>query len=84
VAEVEGIAFPLQMTPVPTLRAGERVRLRFAPRSRITLEVRTLRDVVAAERQAGRPVCPGVLAELGEQPHASLRPGQTGAGSGNL
>jgi hypothetical protein len=84
VAEVEGIAFPLQMTTVPTLRAGERVRLRFAPRSRLTLQIQTLREVVAAERMAGRDVCPGVLAELGEQPHVSFRPGPTGASSGNM
>jgi hypothetical protein len=68
VVEVEGVPFPLQMTPVPALREGERVRLRFAPRSRLTLAVHTLREVVAAERLAGRPVCAGVLAELGEQP----------------
>jgi hypothetical protein len=83
VAEVEGIAFPLQMTPVPTLRAGERVRLRFAPRSRLTLQIQTFREVVAVERMAGRPVCPGVLAELGEQPPARLRPGPGEATSGS-
>lgn len=65
VVEVEGLLFPLQVTPVPTVRPGERVRLRFAPRSRITLGIQTLREVVAAERLAGRPPCPGVLAELG-------------------
>lgn len=68
VAEVEGVLFPLQMTVIPTLRAGERVWLRFAPRSRITFGIRTLREVVAAERLAGRSPCPGVLAELREQP----------------
>ena len=75
VAEIEGVLFPLQMTPVPNLRPGERVRVRFAPQSRITLGIRTLRDVVAAERLAGRSVCPGVLAEVGEAPPASPRPG---------
>lgn len=64
VAEVEGVIFPLQMTPVPTLRPGERVRLRFAPRSRLTLGIRTLREVIAEERLAGRPVCPAALAEV--------------------
>ncbi len=68
VAEVEGALFPLQMTVVPALRAGERVWLRFAPRSRITFGIQTLREVVAAERLAGRSPCPGVLAELREQP----------------
>lgn len=70
VAEVEGALFPLQLTTVPALRPGERVHLRFAPRSRITFDVRTLREVVAAERLAGRPVCSAALAELelGERP----------------
>ena len=68
VAEVEGALFPLQMTVIPALRAGERVWLRFAPRSRITFGIQTLREVVAGERLAGRSPCPGVLAELGEQP----------------
>ena len=68
VAEVEGALFPLQMNVVPALRAGERVWLRFAPRSRITFGMQTLREVVAAERLAGRSPCPGVLAELREQP----------------
>jgi hypothetical protein len=68
VVEVEGTSFPLQMTPVPALREGERVRLRFAPRSRITLRIETLREVITAERLAGRPVCAGAVAELGE-PH---------------
>ncbi|MBI2113747.1 MAG: hypothetical protein HYT85_01485 [candidate division NC10 bacterium] len=68
VAEVEGALFPLQMTVIPALRAGERVWLRFAPRSRITFGIQTLREVVAAERLAGRAPCPGILAELGEQP----------------
>ncbi len=75
VAEIEGVLFPLQMTPVPNLRPGERVRVRFAPQSRITLGIRTLRDVVAAERLDGRSLCPGVLAELGEAPSAISRPG---------
>ena len=70
VAEVEGTMFPLQMTPVPGLRPGERVRLRFAPRSRLTLRIDTLREVVAAEVRAGRVPCPGVLAELQETPEA--------------
>lgn len=83
VAEVEGIPYPLQMTPVPALRVGERVRLRFAPRSRLTLQIQTLRDFVAVERLAGRPVCSGVLGELGEQPHARLRSGTGEATSGN-
>lgn len=64
VAEVDGVMFPLQMTPVPALRPGERVRLRFAPRSRLTLGMRTLREVIADERLAGRPVCPAALAEV--------------------
>ena len=68
VVEVEGTRFPLQLTPVPVLRLGERVHLRFAPRSRITFSIRTLREVVAAERLAGRPPCPAALAELGEKP----------------
>lgn len=68
VAEVDGVLFPLQMTVIPALRAGERVWLRFAPRSRITFGIQTLREVVAAERLAGRSPCPGVLAELREQP----------------
>ncbi len=83
VAEIEGVLFPLQMTPVPNLRPGERVRVRFAPQSRITLEIRTLRDVVAAERLAGRSLCPGVLAALGEEPTASPRPDPGGAGPGS-
>jgi hypothetical protein len=70
VAEVEGSMFPLQMTPVPGLRPGERVRLRFAPRSRLTLRIDTLREVVAAEVRAGRVPCPGALAELQETPEA--------------
>ncbi len=74
VAEIEGVLFPLQMTPVPHLRPGERVRVRFAPQSRITLGIRTLRDAVAAERLAGRSVCPGVLAELGQEPPATPPP----------
>lgn len=68
VAEVEGALFPLQMTVIPALRAGERVWLRFAPCSRITFGIQTLREVIAAERLAGRAPCPGVLAELREQP----------------
>jgi hypothetical protein len=70
VAEVDGALFPLQLSTVPVLRRGERVHLRFAPRSRITFEIRTLREVVVAERLAGRPVCPAALAELepGERP----------------
>jgi hypothetical protein len=68
VAEVEGSMFPLQMTPVPGLRPGERVRLRFAPRSRLTLRIDTLREVVAAELRAGRVPCPAALAELEEKP----------------
>ncbi len=83
VAEIEGTLFPLQVTPIPDLRPGERVRVRFAPRSRIALEVRTLRDVVAAERLAGWPVCPGVLAELGERPQACSLPGSGGGGPGD-
>ncbi len=83
VAEVEGIPYPLQITPVPALRVGERVRLRFAPRSRLTLQIQTLRDIVAVERLAGRPVCPGVLVELGEQTPATLRPGPGEVTSGN-
>jgi hypothetical protein len=83
VAEIEGVLFPLQMTPVPNLRPGERVRVRFAPQSRITLGIRTLRDVVAAERLAGRSVCPGVLAALGEEPTANPRPDSGGAGPGS-
>ncbi len=67
-AEVEGTQFPLQRTPVPVLRPGERVHLRYAPRSRITFGIRTLREVVAAERLTGRPVCHAALAELGEKP----------------
>ncbi len=70
VAEVEGSMFPLQMTPVPGLRPGERVRLRFAPRSRLTLRIDTLREVVAAEVRAGRVPCPAALAELRETPEA--------------
>jgi hypothetical protein len=70
VAEVEGSMFPLQMTPVPGLRPGERVRLRFAPRSRLTLRIDTLREVVAAEVRAGRVPCPGALAELRQTPEA--------------
>jgi hypothetical protein len=65
VVEVEGMLFPLQMTPVPVLRPGERVRLRYALRSRITLGVHTLRELVAEERRAGRSPCPAALAELG-------------------
>jgi hypothetical protein len=70
VAEIEGGMFPLQMTPVPGLRPGERVRLRFAPRSRLTLRIDTLRQVVAAEVRAGRVPCPGALAEVQETPEA--------------
>jgi hypothetical protein len=70
VAEVEGSMFPLQMTPVPGLRPGERVRLRFAPRSRLTLQIDTLRQVVAAEVRAGRVPCPAALAEMRETPEA--------------
>ncbi len=70
VAEVDGRMFPLQMTPVPGLRPGERVRLRFAPRSRLTLRIDTLREVVAAEVRAGRVPCPAALAELEEKPTA--------------
>lgn len=70
VAEVEGSMFPLQMTPVPGLRPGERVRLRFAPRSRLTLRIDTLREVVAAEVRAGRVPCPAALAEMRETPEA--------------
>lgn len=68
VAEVEGTVFPLQMMPIPGLRPGERVRVRFVPRSRLTLRIDTLREVVAAEQLAGRPVCPGALAELEGKP----------------
>jgi len=68
VAEVEGILFPLQLTTVPAIRPGERVHLRYAPRSRITFEIRTLREVVAAEQLAGRPVCSAALAELEGKP----------------
>jgi len=68
VAEVEGTMFPLQMMPVPGLRPGERVRLRFVPRSRLTLRIDTLRQVVAAEVRAGRVPCPAALAELEEKP----------------
>lgn len=75
VAEVEGILFPLQLTAFPVLRPGERVHLRFAPRSRITFEIRTLREVVAAERLAGRPVCPAALAELEEKPSPAATDG---------
>jgi hypothetical protein len=70
VAEVEGTMFPLQMTPVPGLRPGERVRLRFVPRSRLTLRIDTLRQVVAAEVRAGRIPCPAALAELRQTPEA--------------
>jgi len=70
VAEVEGTMFPLQMTPVPGPRPGERVRVRFVPRSRLTLRIDTLRQVVAAEVRAGRVPCPAALAELGEKPEA--------------
>jgi len=68
VAEVEGTMFPLQMMPIPGLRPGERVRLRFVPRSRLTLRIDTLRQVVAAEVRAGRVPCPAALAELEEKP----------------
>jgi len=84
VVQVEGTQFPLQRTPVPVLRPGERVHLRFAPRSRITFDVRTLREVVAAEQLAGRSVCPAALAELGEKPSPApsggdaLQPGSSG------
>jgi hypothetical protein len=71
VAEVEGTMFPLQMMPIPGLRPGERVRVRFVPRSRLTLRIDTLRQVVAAEVRAGRVPCPAALAELGEKPEAS-------------
>lgn len=64
VAEVEGTVFPLQMMPIPGLRPGERVRVRFVPRSRLTLRIDTLREVVAAEIRAGRVPCPAALAEL--------------------
>ncbi|MBI4571899.1 MAG: hypothetical protein HY713_01265 [candidate division NC10 bacterium] len=84
VAEIEGVLFPLQITPVPNLRPGERVRVRFAPRSRIAFGIRTLRDVVAAERLAGRSPCPGVLAALGEEPTASPRPDPGAAGPGSV
>jgi len=70
VAEVEGSMFPLQMTPLPGLRPGERVRLRFVPRSRLTLRIDTLRQVVAEEVRAGRVPCPAALAELRETPEA--------------
>ncbi len=70
VAEVGGTMFPLQMTPIPGLRPGERVRLRFAPRSRLTLRIDTLREVVAAEVRAGRVPCPTALVELGDKPEA--------------
>jgi len=60
--------FPLQMMPIPGLRPGERVRLRFVPRSRLTLRIDTLRQVVAAEVRAGRVPCPAALAELEEKP----------------
>jgi hypothetical protein len=70
VAEVEGTMFPLQMMPIPGLRPGERVRLRFVPRSRLTLRIDTLREVVATEVRAGRVPCPAALAELGKNPEA--------------
>jgi hypothetical protein len=90
VAEVEGTMFPLQMMPIPGLRPGERVRLRFAPRSRLTLRIDTLRQVVAAEVRGGRVPCPAALAELelGEKPSPdpsggdALQPGPTGSSGG--
>ena len=70
VAEVEGTMFPLQTMPIPALRPGERVRLRFVPRTRLTLRIDTIRHVVAAEVRAGRVPCPAALAvlDLGERP----------------
>ncbi len=68
VAEVEGTLFPLQLTSIPVLRPGERVHLRYAPRSRITFAIHTLREVVAAEQLAGRSVCSAALAELEGMP----------------
>ncbi len=75
VAEVEGTLFPLQLTSIPVLRPGERVHLRFAPRSRITFAIHTLREVVAAEQLAGRSVCSAALAELEGMPSPAASDG---------